>query len=375
MNSITDITQTGLAVDIDETLSWTVGHWIKLMQEKFGNPENLTANEIAEKYRYVQNIPYWKSEEAYNLIHELVHSDEVQGELPLIENSNLYLNKINRIIPIAAYITVRPESIILSTQKWLEKNNFPKAPIICRPMTVQHQDGSKWKAGVLQKLYPKVVGIIDDNAKLLEFLDENYQGIVFLYDHHTIESKTKVIPCKQWSKVYEEVKKYFSEISRSEKELIKCPHVTDPTKFELLTHEEIEHRKAVYAIIVNNGKILMIKIADSDKHFFPGGGIEEGESMEDALKREMFEETGLEIEIDEFMQTQDVYFYHDISKQGFHNFSHFYFCRLKNEKPPEGLEVDYHEGLPVWLALDNISPEHLCVHADIIIDTVRSHQK
>ena len=39
--SLVQINETGLGVDIDETLSWTVGRWAKEMQKLFGNPENL----------------------------------------------------------------------------------------------------------------------------------------------------------------------------------------------------------------------------------------------------------------------------------------------------------------------------------------------
>lgn len=48
----------GLAVDIDETLSWTLKYWVEKMAEKFGNPENLSVLEIIKKYRYSQNVPY-----------------------------------------------------------------------------------------------------------------------------------------------------------------------------------------------------------------------------------------------------------------------------------------------------------------------------
>lgn len=201
----------GLAVDIDETLSWTVGHLMERMQEKFGNPENLSVKEIIEKYRYTQNVPYWQSVEALEWVKENIHSNELQEELPLIEEANTYLNKINQIIPISAYITVRPASILSGTQKWLDKHGFPKAEIICRPLDVAHTDGNKWKAEVLKELYPNVLGIIDDNVKLLEYLGKDYRGIVFSYDHDFIEGDFNAIPCKSWINVYDEVKKYFDK--------------------------------------------------------------------------------------------------------------------------------------------------------------------
>lgn len=50
------------------------------------------------------------------------------------------------------------------------------------------------------------------------------------------------------------------------------------------------------AILQNSeGKILLHKRTDFDFWAFPGGGAEEGESAEDCIIREVFEETGLKI--------------------------------------------------------------------------------
>ncbi|MFA6253346.1 MAG: hypothetical protein WCV69_03855 [Patescibacteria group bacterium] len=198
----------GLAVDIDETLSFTIGHLVNKLQENFGNPENLSVKEIIEKYRYTQNVPYWQHAEAQKWIDKEIHSNELQENLPLIEDADIYLKKINEIIPIVAYITVRPQSVTAGTEIWLKKHKFPLAPIIARPLNVPHTTGNAWKAKILNELYPSVQGIIDDNAKLLEFLGENYKGIIFLYDHHATDSKLNVVPCPNWLKVFEEVKKY-----------------------------------------------------------------------------------------------------------------------------------------------------------------------
>ena len=50
--------KSGIAVDIDETLSWTVGYWFKEMIKLFGNPEKLSVKKLISKYRYTQNVPY-----------------------------------------------------------------------------------------------------------------------------------------------------------------------------------------------------------------------------------------------------------------------------------------------------------------------------
>jgi hypothetical protein len=209
IDNIINIPVPGIAVDIDETLSWTIGYWVQEMQKKFGNPENLTVKEMIEKYRYTQNVPYWQHSEALVWVDEKINSNETQENLPLIEGSSEYLNKINKIIPIVAYITIRPERVLAGTKNWLKKHNFPEAPIICRPDDIVHGNGSEWKAKILEKLYPNVLGIIDDNAKLLESLNKDYPGKVFLYDHSSHYDFSFAIACKNWSEVYEEIKKYF----------------------------------------------------------------------------------------------------------------------------------------------------------------------
>lgn len=56
------------------------------------------------------------------------------------------------------------------------------------------------------------------------------------------------------------------------------------------------------AIIYNNDKtkILLFKSSNRDFYMLPGGKVNELESSEDALKREVKEETGLEISIIDF---------------------------------------------------------------------------
>lgn len=55
-------------------------------------------------------------------------------------------------------------------------------------------------------------------------------------------------------------------------------------------------------VINENGQILLVRRAKDDGHDpglweVPGGKLDEGQDLEEALKREVIEETGLEIEI------------------------------------------------------------------------------
>ncbi|MGG4228778.1 NUDIX hydrolase [Bacillus paramycoides] len=53
------------------------------------------------------------------------------------------------------------------------------------------------------------------------------------------------------------------------------------------------------AIIIQEGKIALIKRVREDEVYFvfPGGGIEEGETPEEATKREVYEELGIHIQV------------------------------------------------------------------------------
>lgn len=58
-------------------------------------------------------------------------------------------------------------------------------------------------------------------------------------------------------------------------------------------------RLRVAAIIVENGRILMARHRRAGVEYFvlPGGGVEYGESMEEALVRELQEEANLDIQV------------------------------------------------------------------------------
>lgn len=201
------ISQKGIALDIDETLSWTVYFWVEQLQKLFGNPENLSIEELINKYQYTQNVPYWQTPEALEWMETHRSSNEIQLNLPLIENADKIVNKISEVIPVSAYITTRPESVIEGTQSWLKQKGFPQAPIICRPNEISSSDGNKWKASVLEDLYPKVFAIVDDNPGLIKHLSPGYEGQIFLYGADFVEETTlNVIPCVDWDTVYERVK-------------------------------------------------------------------------------------------------------------------------------------------------------------------------
>lgn len=92
-----------------------------------------------------------------------------------------------------------------------------------------------------------------------------------------------------------------------------------------------KHIRVVGAVIIEDGNILCAQRGDTKtlayKWEFPGGKIEEGETPQEALKREINEEMNCSIEIGEEIETT-VYEYNF----GFVHLTTFY-CHLINGKP------------------------------------------
>lgn len=91
---------------------------------------------------------------------------------------------------------------------------------------------------------------------------------------------------------------------------------------------------------------------------FPGGKMEEGESPEDALKREIREELGVEIAVEKFICTTD-YDY-----PSFHLTMHSYLCHLQSGE----IKLLEHKSA-LWLSPDELDTvEWLPADREVIRD-------
>ncbi len=121
--------------------------------------------------------------------------------------------------------------------------------------------------------------------------------------------------------------------------------------------EKLVFRPAVYGIIINDGKMMVVTNRRTGKLWFPGGGVELGERLEAALKREVREETGLEIEVDSFEGFEENFFYYDPLDEAFQMFQFFYKCTPKTFAPiPSHLVDDGEATDPRWVELKSLKP-------------------
>jgi len=99
---------------------------------------------------------------------------------------------------------------------------------------------------------------------------------------------------------------------------------------------------SVGSLILNKkGELLLVKShkwPGVNKYTMPGGHIEIGETVEEALKREIKEEVGLEIEPIKFLTVQDAIFSKEFFKP-----KHFIFLDFLCESPTSRVKLDNDE--------------------------------
>lgn len=130
----------------------------------------------------------------------------------------------------------------------------------------------------------------------------------------------------------------------------------------------------VGGLVFNSGnEVLMIRTHKwSNLWGIPGGKIKYGETSEDALKREILEETGLKISNIEFILVQDC-----IHSKEFYRDAHFvllnYICRCAGKNPEVKLNEEGREYR--WLSLADAKKLKLNKPTKILLEAVVKHQK
>jgi 8-oxo-dGTP diphosphatase len=119
----------------------------------------------------------------------------------------------------------------------------------------------------------------------------------------------------------------------------------------------------VGAVIVRNGRVLMLLRSDACRNnrgmwTIPGGMVETFERLEDALRREVMEETGLNVSAIEFMTVSDRIF------DGEHWVSILYRCSAEGE--PVNAEPEKHLKI-LWQDLDDL-PENITAPSRDAVD-------
>lgn len=90
----------------------------------------------------------------------------------------------------------------------------------------------------------------------------------------------------------------------------------------------------------------------------PGGGVDHGESPHDAVRREVWEETGLRVTVARLV---DVHSHHAVAAgrgdvyEDYHGVHLIYACEVDDVEDPHVVEQDSTTDLAVWLPLSEVT--------------------
>ena len=180
-----------------------------------------------------------------------------------------------------------------------------------------------------EDLYLDIVLTLDGNTELLD--EDELQDALSSGD----------ITEEQYEKAYRVSKDLISKISDNQEkikvfsdkyfEIINSIYtVTDEDigeKSEKIETFEKERRGARGIVLNDDGKIAVFNIALKNEYKLPGGGIDPGESTTEAFKREIYEETGCEVEIVDFLGTIEEL----KTKDSFRQVSYIYIAKVIND--------------------------------------------
>lgn len=137
--------------------------------------------------------------------------------------------------------------------------------------------------------------------------------------------------------------------------------------------EKLILRPAVYAIIIKDEKLLLLSMRENGKYHLPGGGILAGERMETALRRELREETGIELGEIQFAYFEEIFFYYDPSGRAYHGLHFFYLCQAKSTQLLKDEQVeDGSAEHPRWVDIKTLNQSDFQANGEAILRICRS---
>lgn len=132
-----------------------------------------------------------------------------------------------------------------------------------------------------------------------------------------------------------------------------------------IAEEKLSFRPAAYAVIVRDGSVLVSRCPSTRRFCVPGGGIGAGETIAEALHREVREETGLSISIGPFIGFTERFFYYDPAERAVHCYNFYYYCTLPS---CELCPVDSEFGQPEWVAVKALTPGELQHDGELLLN-------
>ena len=174
----------GIALDVDDVKADTSRPRFVTMAQKYGLPPGKTVDDLMSEYEYIEDVPLWQTPAALADAATMRVSVPLHLALAPLPGAVAGVAGLNAVVPVVVDITSRIGPMRASTAEWNRRNGFPDVPVITGPAPIDPAALSTvgdWKVAVLEYLWPYVIGIVDDNPKLLNALPWDYPGHVYVF--------------------------------------------------------------------------------------------------------------------------------------------------------------------------------------------------
>ncbi len=124
--------------------------------------------------------------------------------------------------------------------------------------------------------------------------------------------------------------------------------------------EEIKTRASIYGIIFNDEKTKVLLVRHFDGYDYPGGGLKIGQRIDEALGREILEETGYELDNDSMhlLHVDTDLFYHNFKNTAFQTILVYYSATLKSfinkKEADKSASEEQYMGDAEWVSIDSV---------------------
>lgn len=154
--------------------------------------------------------------------------------------------------------------------------------------------------------------------------------------------------------------------------MIECKTLDGQSIF--VPREKLLFRPAVYAIIFHLDQILLLNTRTTGLYDLPGGGVELGETLDVALRREVKEETGIEIDVGKLRHFSEEFFYYQPTEKAYHNYRFFFNCVPRNIRLIEDHEVDDEEAeKPRWIKTGDLHADKFQSHGSMLMKAINAN--
>lgn len=131
-----------------------------------------------------------------------------------------------------------------------------------------------------------------------------------------------------------------------------------------IKHENMRFRLRGVGVVIQDGKVLMVH-DEKRKYYYPiGGAVHIGEKTAEAAVREVYEESGLIVEIKKLLFTQENFF--ELDGNLHHEIAFYYLMKDIGEQKILSNRVldDSNEGL-AWLDINELDMDNNIIYPEI----------